>query len=122
MISMQELNPHNYPTTPEIDTNLNKLYEVMNKVRDAYGKPMIVNSGLRSMEDQMRINPSAPKSKHLIGAACDIADSSGELYDWCKANEQTLKDCGVAALEERRGGWQHFQILPVVSGHFWFIP
>lgn len=121
MISLQELNPHNYPTTPEIDANLADLLVRINKIRLLWGKPMIVNSGLRTPEDQARINPSAPKSKHISGQAVDIADKSGELYDWCKANEKALETAGLYC-EQRMGGWQHFQSVAPHSGHRWFFP
>lgn len=120
-ISMNELNPHGYELTPEIKANLDILFERINKVRDAYGKPMIVTSGLRSDADQARINPSAPKSNHLTGSAVDISDPDGSIYDWCKANESILAEIGLW-MEERMGGWQHFQIWPPKSGHRWFFP
>lgn len=121
MISFGELNPHNYSITPEVDENLKTLMARINIVRAAYGVPMTVTSGLRSIADQARINPSAPKSNHLIGAAVDIADGDGKVYDWCKANEQVLVDAGLWC-EERQGGWQHFQIFPPKSGKRWFQP
>lgn len=120
-ITAKELNPHDYPTDGEVAANLAILLERMNKVRAAYGKPMTVTSGLRSPSDQARINPNAPKSKHLIGAACDISDPDGALYDWCKANEDLLASIGLW-LEHRMGSWQHFQVIPPKSGHRWFFP
>lgn len=121
MIVLKEINPKNYPTTPEIDENINTLLDRMNQVRKLWAKPMFVTSGLRSKEDQERINPKAPKSKHLIGAAIDISDPDGSLNKWCKDNEQTLVDIGLW-MEERQGRWQHFQILPPGSGNRWFNP
>lgn len=121
MISAQELNPHNYPTTNEQSTNLAALLVAINKIRTAWGKPMIVTSGLRSEVDQQRINPKAPKSNHLIGAAVDIADADGSLNAWCKANESELVAAGLWC-EERMGSWQHFQIYPPHSEHRWFYP
>ena len=121
MLSAGELNPHNYPTTPEIDANLATLLDRMNQVRKEWGKPMQVNSGLRSQADQQRINPKSPQSRHLIGAACDIEDADGSLNQWCKDNEELLAKVGLW-MEERQGGWQHFQCLPPKSGHRWFFP
>lgn len=120
MITLRELNPHNYLPTPEQDKNLAVLLEKINKIRMLYGKPMIVTSGLRSIADQARINPGAPKSKHLIGAAVDIADD-GSLYKWLKSNPELLIEVGLWC-EERQGPWQHFQCIPPNSGNRWFIP
>lgn len=119
--TLKELNPNDYPLSPEVEENLNELIVRISAIREAYGKPMKVNSGLRSEADQQRINPSAPKSKHLTGNAVDIADASGELYDFCKANEQLLADNKLWC-EERQGGWLHFQSLPPKSGKRWFLP
>lgn len=125
MISLSELNPHKYPTNPEIDANLQTLLERLNVLRKSYGKPMTISSGLRSEAQQEALiaagKSNAPKSKHLIGAAADIADGSGEFYDWCKTNEELLEQTGLWC-EERQGGWQHLQILPPKSGKRWFFP
>jgi uncharacterized protein YcbK (DUF882 family) len=121
MITLQELNPHNYTLTDEQKANQAILLVCINKVRAAWGKPMVVTSGVRCMADQMKINPSAPKSKHLIGAAVDIADKDGELYKWCKANEKILEDAEVYC-EEGTKGWVHFQCIAPKSGRRWFYP
>ena len=125
MISLKELNPHNYPTTDEIDANLNTLLERLNRIREAYGIPMTITSGLRDAAQQEALiaagKSNAPKSKHLIGCAADIADADGKFYDWCKANEALLEEVGLWC-EARMGGWQHLQSLAPKSGKRWFIP
>ena len=122
MISLQELNPHNYSTTPEIDANLQILLERVNKIRDEWGKPMIVTSGLRSQADQQRINPSAPKSHHLNGEAVDIYDPDLSLTAWLKENDsQRLVDAELWC-EQGNKDWVHFQTVPPKSGHRWFLP
>lgn len=125
MISLKELNPHNYPTTPEIDKNLDILLTRLNRVRIAYGKPLTITSGLRSIDQQKSLieagKSTATHSKHLIGAAADISDTNGVFYDWCKANEKLLESIGLWC-EERMGAWQHLQMLPPASGHHWFFP
>lgn len=122
-ISLLELNVHGYPTTPEIDANLLILLERINKVRDAYGVPMIVTSALRSLELQMKVNPSAPKSHHLMGEAVDILDQSGKLKAWVKANLSLIEEIGLW-MEDfgHTPTWVHFQIVPPRSGNRFFIP
>lgn len=122
-ISANELNPHAYATTPEIDQNLAVLLERMNQVRSAWGHPMIVTSGLRSQSDQQRINPAAPQSKHLLGAACDISDPAGALARWVQDRLQLMADVGLWCEDFRSTpGWVHFQILPPKSGRRVFLP
>ncbi len=130
MITLKELNPKNYTLTPEQETNITILHERMNKVREAYGKPMTVTSGVRSLEHHIAVYKrkgiTDPKlipmaSNHLKAAACDIADSSGELYKWCKENEALLAEIGLW-MEEGTKGWVHFQVFPPKSGKRWFLP
>lgn len=123
MISAKELNSHGYDTSPEIAANLAELLNKMNQVRNAWGKPMIVTSGLRSAEDQARVNPSAPKSKHMTGQACDIADSDGSLASWVRANMKLMESIGFWFEDfDHTNGWVHFQSCPPKSGNRVFIP
>lgn len=125
MIILKELNIHNYPTTPDIDSNLYKLLTAINIIRTDWGKPMIVTSGLRSEQDQQKLiadgKSNAHKSNHLIGAAVDILDEDGSLNKYLKCNDKLLEDAGLWC-EERQGNWQHFQIFPPKSGNRWFKP
>lgn len=125
MISSAELNPHGYPTTDEIDTNLAVLLERINKIRSAWAKPMTVTSGLRSQAQQDQLiaqgKSSASHSKHLIGAAVDIYDPELQLTAWLKADPDLLE---LAQLwcEEGNTNWVHLQIFPPASGNRWFLP
>lgn len=123
MITLKELNPKDYMTSIEVDEHLEKLLAAMNIVRKAYGKPMTVTSGLRSVEDQTRINPKAMKSKHLSGQACDIADPKGELQAWIRKNMKVLEEAGLY-LEDFKStpGWVHFQCAAPGSGLRIFKP
>lgn len=119
--SIKELNPKNYTLTPEVEANLNELIQKMSAFREAYGKSLKVTSGLRSNEDQARINPKAPKSNHLVGRAVDISDADGSINAFCKANVPLLESIGLWC-EERQGPWQHFQTVPPKSGKRFFNP
>lgn len=127
MISLKELNPHSYPTTPEIDANLLILLEKINKVRDAYSIPMIVTSGLRDMTLQLRLiaegKSTASKSKHLTGEAVDIYDPVGNLAKWVQANMPLMEEIGFWFEDfKHTDGWVHFQSTPPKSGNRVFIP
>jgi|ERR1019366_1352738 uncharacterized protein YcbK (DUF882 family) len=125
MITKQDLNRHEYPTTSEIDTNLDILLARLQKLETEYGSPFIITSGLRSEEQQLGLIrnglSNAVHSKHLIGAAADIADVDGALNKWCMNNSSALEEVGLWC-EVRQGPWQHLQILPPASQHRWFNP
>lgn len=127
MITLNELNPKNYELTEEQKANLAMLLEAMNAVRTAYGKPMIVNSGVRSQEDQDKLikqgATKAKKSNHLTGLAVDIRDTDGKLWEWCNANIPLLENLGLY-LEDRLATptWVHFQLVAPKSGKRIFKP
>lgn len=123
MITLRELNPRGYPTTDEIAANLETLLIRMNDVRANYGLPMIVTSGLRSAEDQARINPNASKSRHLTGEAVDIHDPRKRLQAWVWENVELVADIGLWMESfSATPTWVHFQIVPPKSGKRFFLP
>lgn len=66
MISLKELNPKGYATTPEVDKNLEKLLLAINIIRSNWAKPMIVTSGLRSIEHHKAVY----KAKGIVPLFC----------------------------------------------------
>ena len=128
MISKSELlqgRDAQYPDeyTPEISANLDSLLQVMNKIRTAYGQPMIVNSGWRPASINSTIPGAATHSAHCIGLACDIADPDGRVMVWALNNLSLLKDLGVY-LEDFNWcpNWVHFGLKRPLSGRRIFIP
>jgi hypothetical protein len=117
--------PNDY--TQQISDNLDSFLIPMNGIRNAYGIPMIVNSGWRPSV----INKSdggAPNSKHLVGLACDISDVDGKLWAWVLQNLPLMQTLNIF-LEDKRwtssdigGGWCHFQLGGPKSGKRIFIP
>lgn len=127
MISLSELNKHNYPTTPEIDANLQDLLTKINIIRTAYNKPMAVTSGLRSDDQQKELiaqgKSTATQSKHLTGQAVDIYDPNGELKSWVVANIALMETTGFWFEDfGSTPNWVHWQILAPHSGKRFFIP
>lgn len=139
MISMSELDPSGGANDDQRQ-NLEVLLERVNKIRAKWGKPMTVTSGLRTMEDHIRIykakaaKKQAPfldgvydekkvpmKSKHLFGEAVDISDPDLSITKWLKANPEILEDAELWC-EEGNTNWVHFQIKPPGSGNRWFLP
>jgi uncharacterized protein YcbK (DUF882 family) len=133
MISLKELlGKYEFVDLPKEhqDNILDLLYKI-NKIREAYGKPMIVTSGYRSMEDHERIykakgvdSSKIPrKSKHLSGLAVDIADPKQELQKWCLMNVDKLESIGLWCEDfSATKNWVHLQIAPPGSGKRFFIP
>ncbi len=120
-----------------IQGNLAILLERLNKVRTAWGKPMNITSGLRTMAHHIEIYKDLAKqrgkefnmdqvpmkSRHLIGAAADVADDDARsLYAWCVANEALLAQIGLWMEEKDDQKRVHFQIVPPLSGKRFFKP
>lgn len=135
MISMSELNPKNFDVSDEQQANLDILLVRVNKVRARWGKPMTVTSGLRTMEDHLRIYREKAEaagvpfneskvpmsSKHLKGEAADISDPDLSITAWLKADSSILEDAELWC-EDGNADWVHFQILAPGSGNRWFKP
>lgn len=127
---IEDLNPHDYPTTQIIESNILVLYQRLKLVEAnwiyAGGSEFVCNSGLRSQKQQQALIAAgkslAVMSKHLLGCAADIADD-GPLKDWLKANPNILETASLwCEAAEYTPSWVHFQIVPPGSGHRWFIP
>ena len=129
MIELSELNKNNYPCDDKAKTNLVELCRRLNIIREVWGKPMIVTSGLRSDEAQEALiregKTNATRSKHLTGEAADILDSDGSLKLWLQTENgnQLLIDAGLwCESAHSTPNWCHFQTAPPASGNRWFIP
>ena len=121
-----------------VQHNIEELLRRVNVIREKYGKPMIVTSGLRSMyvhkEIYRKINMRRKKlgmaevrvpmqSAHLIGKAIDIFDPSGALQKWCLDNVTVLEDVGLWCEHfDDTVGWVHMQSAPPKSGSRFFHP
>lgn len=61
----------------EVKTNIEALvHNVLDPVRDAYGKPIGVNSGFRCEKHNKAVG-GVPRSQHLVGEAADIRPVQG---------------------------------------------
>ena len=94
----------NKPTTKEIE-NLNKLVEnVLDPLRETYGKPIYVNSGFRCPELNKKVG-GARNSYHLQGRAADITTRSRKdnllLFEILKALPHK------ELINEKDGTWIH---------------
>lgn len=109
--------------TPEQVGNLNTLIPKINELLERYGKPWKLNSGYRTPADQQRINPKAPRSKHTLCAAVDLADKDKSLTNWCILNIKVLEELGLYLEDPSHTiSWLHIQCIPPRSGYRIFIP
>lgn len=121
MISRAEIlmgRDKDYPLTPEMERNLDKLLAALNKFRALYGKPMIVTSGYRP-RPYNDVAHGAKNSPHLTCEACDFADKDGKLDAWCMIHQDILVSCGLY-LESPMNtvGWCHLQTRPTKNRVF----
>ena len=137
-ISLLELLRGHVITDLSIDEqhNLEELQKRINVIREAWGKPMIITSGFRSMQDHLRIyselafkrgkpfdQSKVPmKSAHLSGSAVDISDPDGSLYEWCHKNIPLLETTGLWCEMKDDQHRVHFQIYSPKSGNRFFYP
>lgn len=135
MITYKEVNRTGVKLAPEYEANIARLLAAWNIIREAYGKPMIVSSGFRSIDDHKRIyrEIAARKglktvripmgSRHLSGEALDISDPRRELQKWIMKNLDICERAGLYFEDFKyTPTWVHAQIVPPKSGKRFFIP
>ncbi len=113
--------PNDY--TKEISDNIDKLLVVMNKIRDIYGEPMVINSGWRPPAINSATVGAATHSKHTMGLAIDVRDADGKLMHWILKNLLLMKQLGIYMEDFRwTPTWVHLQLGAPHSGKRIFIP
>lgn len=98
--------------TPEAAKNLKLLVDkVLDPLRDAYGKPIQVNSGYRSPALNTAVKGSKT-SQHVKGQAADITggskDENKKLFEL--AQELNLPYCQL--IDEKNFSWVHISYDP----------
>jgi uncharacterized protein YcbK (DUF882 family) len=68
--TLEEFTRGNTPTTEQL-ANICKLASNLQVLRDTLGAPIVITSGLRSVEQNSAAG-GAPRSRHLTGEAADI--------------------------------------------------
>lgn len=134
MITLSELGRTNDLPKEHLD-NLINLHDKINKLRDAYGKPLRVTSGYRSKEKHLSIYKSKGitdqkkipmQSRHLLGLAVDIApicEPVSDLQKFIKSNIALMQEIGLWFEDfSKTPTWVHAQIVPPKSGKIFFLP
>jgi hypothetical protein len=94
--------------TPEAMTNLERLADVMELIREICGShPVTVTSGYRSPELNAATGGSST-SAHMVGLGCDfIIPAFGTPLDVCKAIEPHLAELGIDQCIWEYADWIH---------------
>jgi hypothetical protein len=134
MITLNELG---YYKDMDIEhyNNLLKLSEKIDKLREAYGKPLRVTSGYRSKEKHLAIYAAKGitdqkkipmKSKHLVGLAVDLVpvkEPVSDLHKFIKSNIALMQEIGLWFEDfSKTPTWTHVQIVAPKSGKMFFLP
>lgn len=135
MITMKELMPRPIKTPDEHKLNLLKLLGKLNLFREAYGKPLQVTSGYRTLEHHLEIyrlkGITDPKkipmqSNHLKGLAADLVpveDDIEHLQRWVLNNIPLMTEIGLWFERfDYSPEWLHAQIVAPKSGNRFFLP
>ncbi len=95
----------NEPTQGIVTALTNLVDEILDPLRELYGKPIIVNSGYRSPELNKAVGGSK-SSDHMTGCAVDI--SAGSIYGNKVLFELINKNFNFDQLIDERGySWIH---------------
>ncbi len=112
----------------DIQCNIKHLHKVVNVIRQRYGKPMTVTSGLRLPEHNDATSNAAKRSAHLTGEAIDVRDVDGSLMRWVLQNLSLMQELGIYIEDFRwtrsktKGYWVHLGTRKPSSGRRIFIP
>lgn len=120
---------------PEHSKNIQILLEKVNRLAEAYGKPLRVTSGYRSKAKHLAIYAAKGitdqskipmQSNHLKGLAVDfvpVEDPVAHLQDWIKQNESLISEIGLWFEDfSATKTWVHAQAVAPKSGKRFFMP
>jgi hypothetical protein len=128
MISEREILKGN-KLPKEYEENFSILYLKSNMFRQEYGKPIIVTSGFRTIEDHKRIyelrgiSDPPMNSRHLTCEAIDFFDPDNMIKHFIINNIDFMISLGFWIEDiSWTPNWVHLQIQPPKSGKRFFIP
>lgn len=119
MISKKDLlmgRDREYPLTAELEQNLMKLVEAIQKLEVAYGKPFSVSSGYRPGWYN-RAAGGAPGSAHMLCEAVDLHDRDNSIKKWITEDILTKYDLYMED-PDKTLTWIHLQVRPTHSRIF----
>ena len=107
-------NIQNIPSA-EIEQNIEELLEVLDGLREHYGKPIKITSGYRCTELNKLVGGS-PTSAHVIGYAADLQAVQGSFEEFKSSVLEWLDKSGVkfdqCIIERNKNTqWVHFGLF-----------
>ena len=95
---------------------LKRVATMLQAVRDHYGAPVVIHSGIRTPELNAYLrhlgHPASSASQHMLGEAADFhvqGEDLREVFDWIRL-ESGLK-FGQLILEGEPPGWIHLSLV-----------
>jgi zinc D-Ala-D-Ala carboxypeptidase len=106
MIATQQRGIDNTPDSASIRANITRTAQLLERIRELLGAPVIVTSGYRCPVLNRAVGGSV-NSAHMQGLAADIlAPEFGVPYDVCRKIEPHLAEFGIDQLIYE-GAWSH---------------
>ena len=107
-----EKNKINNTPSVEVQQNIEELLEVLDGLREFYGKPIKITSGYRCTELNKLVGGS-PTSAHVIGYAADLQpmgdtfeDFKAEVLKWLKKSGVKFDQCIIE--KSKSAQWVNF--------------
>lgn len=111
----------NSPTREHVENLVGLVENILDPLREAYGKPIVVNSGYRSIALNRAVGGVAT-SDHLTGRAADIHGTPNT-----KAENKKIFDLIIKLnlpyrqlIDEKNFSWVHVSWNPTVKEHRFF--
>ena len=110
-----EKNKINNTPSVEVQQNIEELLEVLDDLREFYGKPIKITSGFRCTELN-RLVGGSPTSAHVIGYAADLQPVQGsfeefkaEVLRWLDKSGVKFDQCIIE--KSKSAQWVHFGLF-----------
>ena len=114
MLKSETADKNKIQNTPsvEVEQNIEELLEVLDDLREFYGKPIKITSGYRCAELN-RLVGGSPTSAHVIGYAADLQPIQGSfeefkalVIDWLDKSGVKFDQCIIERSKSTQ--WVHF--------------
>lgn len=106
----------NTPSLEERNNLVDLINNILDPLRDAYGKPIYVNSGYRCPALNKAVG-GAVTSDHLTGRAADITGGNREenrkIFELCKRLDLPYRQL----IDEKGFNWVHVSYNPDIKEH-----